>query len=132
MKCKDCAKYKGDCGHHFRDTNGHILYDVPSESMHDGAIDSIPYCFEPSTEFQKRINMENAREIAKYPIDVITLALDLKKKNEPKIPLNRQYSSVDFCTYGDCPTCGAKVSGDSIGGHSDEECPNCGQKLNWR
>lgn len=27
--CKDCAKYKGDCGKHPKDVHGHILYDTP-------------------------------------------------------------------------------------------------------
>ena len=79
-ECKDCANYKGNCGHHFHDVNGHILWDVPSESMYDGVIGSTPYCFEPSSEFQKRIDMENAVEIAKYPVEVIKLALKIKEQ----------------------------------------------------
>lgn len=79
-KCKDCAKYKGDCGHHFKDANGHINWDCPSESMYDGIIGDIPACFDPSSEFQKRINMENAVEIAKYPVEVIKLALKIKEQ----------------------------------------------------
>lgn len=35
VKCKDCAKYKGNCGNHFKDTNGHINYEIPAESMYD-------------------------------------------------------------------------------------------------
>lgn len=27
--CKNCKLYKGDCGHHFVDGNGHIDYDIP-------------------------------------------------------------------------------------------------------
>ena len=30
-QCKVCKKYKGDCGHHFKDDLGHINYDIPSE-----------------------------------------------------------------------------------------------------
>lgn len=29
-QCKICTKYKGDCGHHFKDDLGHIDYDIPS------------------------------------------------------------------------------------------------------
>ena len=35
MQCKNCMKFKGDCGHHFRDEQGHIVYDCPSESCCD-------------------------------------------------------------------------------------------------
>lgn len=35
MECKNCAKYKGDCGHHFKDFNNHIHYDIPSEAAGD-------------------------------------------------------------------------------------------------
>lgn len=30
-QCKVCKKYKGDCGHHFKDDLWHIDYDIPSE-----------------------------------------------------------------------------------------------------
>lgn len=29
--CKNCKLYKGDCGHHFVDGNGHIDYYIPDE-----------------------------------------------------------------------------------------------------
>lgn len=80
FKCNNCAKFKGNCGNHFKDSNGHIVWDCPSESMYDGVIGDIPSCFDPSTEFQKRINMENAVEIAKYPVEVIKMALELKEQ----------------------------------------------------
>lgn len=35
MKCKNCTKYKNDCGHHFKDSNGHINYDCPAEFVCD-------------------------------------------------------------------------------------------------
>ena len=34
-QCKVCKKYKGDCGHHFKDYLGHIDYDTPSEYVCD-------------------------------------------------------------------------------------------------
>ena len=30
MSCKNCANYKGDCGSHFVDGNGHINYEIAS------------------------------------------------------------------------------------------------------
>lgn len=30
MSCKNCANYKGDCGRHFVDGNGHINYEIAS------------------------------------------------------------------------------------------------------
>lgn len=54
--------------------------------------------------------------------------------DEYKRVINQRYSPVDFCTYGECPTCGEIVSGFSIGSPNlyDKECPKCGQKLKWR
>lgn len=34
-KCKNCANYEGDCGHHFYDEKGHTVYDCPRESCCD-------------------------------------------------------------------------------------------------
>ena len=35
MKCKNCKNYIGDCKHHFKDSNGHIDYEIPRESVCD-------------------------------------------------------------------------------------------------
>ena len=40
-QCKICNKYKGDCGHHFKDDLGHIDYDIPSEYVCDVCSDCI-------------------------------------------------------------------------------------------
>ena len=131
-ECKDCAKYEGNCGNHFKDNNGHILWDCPNESMYDGMIGDTPRCFEPSKKYMDNLNSAKAKELTKlYSKDVLELALTYKKRQEPKKPLDQVYAPPDFCTYGKCPTCGEKVEGNSISGHSDEECPNCGQKLDW-
>ena len=34
QQCIICKKYKGDCGHHFKDDSGHIDYDIPSEYIY--------------------------------------------------------------------------------------------------
>lgn len=40
------------------------------------------------------------------------------------------YSGRDCTTYGKCPTCGTSVQ-DGIG-FTEEQCPKCGQMLDWR
>ena len=79
-ECKDCAKYEGDCGLHFKDTRGHILWDVPSESMYDGVIGDTPYCFEPSKEYQEKNDMKLIKTLAEYSIDILKRAIDYKEK----------------------------------------------------
>lgn len=78
-KCKDCEYFKGNCGHHFKDSDGHICWDIARESMYDGVIGNTPKCFSPSKEYQEKINRKTAEEIAKYPIEVINMALAIKE-----------------------------------------------------
>lgn len=47
----------------------------------------------------------------------------------PRKPINQQYASCDFATYGKCPNCGCGVR-DGMGG-TDEKCRVCGQLLKW-
>ena len=47
----------------------------------------------------------------------------------PRKPINTQYASCDFATYGKCPNCGCGVR-DGMGG-TDEKCRVCGQLLRW-
>lgn len=47
----------------------------------------------------------------------------------PRKPINTQYASCDFATYGKCPNCGKSVR-DGMGG-KDEKCGSCGQLLKW-
>lgn len=35
MECKNCKNYKDNCGCHFIDSNGHIDYEIPRESICD-------------------------------------------------------------------------------------------------
>lgn len=77
-KCRDCYQYIGDCGHHFKDWNGHINYEIPSEGMFDGVIGDTPRCFRPSEEYLDSIKEEYAKDIAKkYSIEVIKRALEI-------------------------------------------------------
>lgn len=41
--CKYCKKYKGDCGNHHVDSNGHTDFEIASSSYCDKY--SIPICF---------------------------------------------------------------------------------------
>lgn len=34
--CRNCKRYKGDCGHHFVDSEGHTNFYIPEESACDG------------------------------------------------------------------------------------------------
>lgn len=31
-ECKDCKLFKGNCGHHYIDVDGHVHYDYPSRA----------------------------------------------------------------------------------------------------
>ena len=47
----------------------------------------------------------------------------------PRRPINTQYVSCDFATYGKCPSCGGSVR---VGmGGKDEKCSSCDQLLKW-
>lgn len=49
---KYCKNFKGDCGNHFVDLNGHTNFDIPSESKLDHY--NIPVCFEDTrTKFME-------------------------------------------------------------------------------
>lgn len=85
-KCKDCEKYKGNCGNHFKDINGHIMWDTPAESMYDGAIGDAPKCFIPSKAYQEKCNDKVIKELARdYSADILKRALEYKTKNDPQI-----------------------------------------------
>lgn len=55
-KCADCKHYKGNCGHHFVDWNGHINYEIPDEGMER-------FCFEPSEKFLVKQKEEHIKRL---------------------------------------------------------------------
>ena len=66
-QCKVCKKYKGDCGHHFKDDLEHINYDITSEY----ACDSYGNCVsfeETRTKYQIALAdiLHNASKIQVY------------------------------------------------------------------
>lgn len=54
----DCARFKGDCGKHYKDSDGHIIWDCPSQSCYDGVIGDMPICFTPSDEYKKKRRLQ--------------------------------------------------------------------------
>lgn len=82
-ECIDCRFYHGNCGNHYHDwSTDHINYEIPSESMFDGVIGDTPKCFEPSEEYQAKVNREIAENIAEYPLEVIQMAIKIKAARE--------------------------------------------------
>ncbi len=75
-KCVNCKYYVGDCGRHHKDFEGHINYEIPAEYMYDHGLLT---CFKPSEKCLMRKHEEQAKELAKYPIDVIERALEIAK-----------------------------------------------------
>ena len=47
----------------------------------------------------------------------------------PRKPIDTQYASCDFATYGKCPSCGRGVQNGI--GFAEEKCRKCGQLLKW-
>ena len=47
----------------------------------------------------------------------------------PRKPIDTQYASCDFTTYGKCPSCGRSVQNGI--GLTQEKCRDCGQLLKW-
>lgn len=73
-ECKDCKRYKGNCGLHFVDWNNHINYEIPCEGAD---------CFEPSQEFLKKQFEKRVREILEqYPAEAIEEAMAILKETE--------------------------------------------------
>lgn len=56
VTCKDCARYEGNCGFHYKDQFGYIDYEVPAEY----ACDRCGNC----NHFKAKERSENEFEIA--------------------------------------------------------------------
>ena len=81
--CRDCAKFSGDCGHHFVDMNKHIHYDICNETQADGAIGDYGACFVPSKEYTLTKKEERIKQlIESYSYDDIKDALESYHKDD--------------------------------------------------
>ena len=49
--CKDCTKYPGNCGNHFKDRYDHINYEIAAETYVAESIDGTPSCFIPNPAY---------------------------------------------------------------------------------
>ena len=58
------------------------------------------------------------------------MAIQALEKQIPKKVQLRHIRKFDGFDDGECPTCGNSVSRDCDG--TDNFCPDCGQKLDWR
>lgn len=85
-QCKVCKKYKGDCGHHFKDDLGHIDYDIPSEYICDQYGNCVSF-EETRTKYQIALTniLENESKIKMYVntqvlIEALTRIINEDKK----------------------------------------------------
>lgn len=51
---EDCELFKGNCGKHHIDYQGHIVWDCPHEQYYTGVLGDVPSCFHPSKEFKEK------------------------------------------------------------------------------
>ena len=80
MECKNCKFFKGNCGKHFIDDLGHIIYEIP-DLNYEGLYDRIE-CFVPSEEYLKKQQENDIRTIlSKYSPETITKAFEAVEKN---------------------------------------------------
>lgn len=64
--CRDCAKWKGNCGNHFIDSAGHIDYDIAREGFYDSVFaGDHAECFVPSEEYKEKCKREMIEGIVK-------------------------------------------------------------------
>lgn len=103
-KCSNCAKYEGDCGHHFRDTLGHLHYDCPAEGEYDGrwACDG-PACFEPNEQLIQEEKKEKIDFLLKYYTEeLLEEAISIMNNNDaPHKKLYRKMKRAAAVEVGD-------------------------------
>ena len=63
-------------------------------------------------------------------MEAIRMSIQALEKQIPKKVQLRHIRKFDGFDDGECPTCGNSVSRDCDG--TDNFCPDCGQKLDWR
>lgn len=79
MSCKNCVNYKGDCGGHFVDENGHIHYEIASSGS---------FCYgykETRSKWQVALDLLNEGKPEQIGIQVIREALEymIVRKEQP-------------------------------------------------
>lgn len=84
-QCKVCKKYKGDCGHHFKDDLEHIDYDIPSEYICDKYGNCVSF-EETRTKYQIALTniLENESKIKMYVNTQILIEALTRVINEDK------------------------------------------------
>lgn len=128
IECRNCKLYEGDCGHHFKDGNGHINYDCPSE----GCCDRYGQCAcyeEKRNEYQIQLEALEGEEVTYLNRKILREAL---KKQIPKMPNIWGDGYADghpVCDMWECPGCGKNYE---LEYDEHDYCPNCGQKIDWK
>lgn len=79
IECRNCKLYEGDCGHHFKDGNGHIDYDCPRETCCD-RMGNCEYYEETRNRFQIQIDLINEGEIEQIDTGTVVEALKYAMK----------------------------------------------------
>lgn len=82
--CRDCKKYKGNCGNHHIDTDNHIHYDIPSEAYMMNVLGEHGSCFEPSDDYNQTKKQKLAMGLSEYSIETLEMALEIAQKKENK------------------------------------------------
>ena len=82
--CRDCKKYKGNCGNHFIDHLNHIHYDIPAEAYMEDVIGEHGSCFEPSDDYIQTQKQKLAMGLSNYSIDTLEMALEIAQNQENK------------------------------------------------
>lgn len=79
MSCKNCANYKGDCGSHFVDGNGHINYEIASNGSFCEGYE------ETRNKWQVALDLLNEGKPEQIGIQVIREALEymIARKEQP-------------------------------------------------
>ena len=100
--------------------------------------DYVEYCANKAREFvNDEANIKNFGELISLQevTDEELIEMGSDKTFEelikyvPLAPYDKQYISVDFATYGKCPSCREYVQ-DGIG-LTHHQCPKCNQRLKW-
>lgn len=113
-------------------------FNLKEENVIDAYIEEAKRAIENAEHFGKIIESINRGDFFCKPREIYDDHLELmgfdKPYSElvkfiPMKPVDTQYASCDFTTYGKCPNCGGSVQ-DGMG-HRDEKCKKCGQLLKW-